>query len=95
MRSRGRLRKLWDVTRRRRWAVEGACHSDCSNHTRTLEPHTYNSWPHATCLDTPGYLRSPGAEEIECEIIPRENLWFRISLSLSLSLSLSRHTSRN
>lgn len=36
--------------------VEGACHSDCSGHTRTLEPHTDDSWPHATCLDTPGIL---------------------------------------
>lgn len=36
--------------------VEGACHSDCSGHTGTLEPHTDNSWPHATCLDTPGIL---------------------------------------
>lgn len=39
--------------------VEGACHSDCSGHTGTLEPHTDDSWPHATCLDTPGILMIP------------------------------------
>lgn len=36
--------------------VEGACHSDCNGHTGTLKPHTDDSWPHATCLDTPRIL---------------------------------------
>lgn len=36
--------------------MEDACHSDCSGHTGTLEPHTDDSWSHATYLDTPGIL---------------------------------------
>lgn len=54
--------------------VEGACLSDCSDHTGTLEAHTDDSWSHATCLDTPGILMIPGRGGGRARA-PHENLY--------------------
>lgn len=55
--SQGKGRRGIRLPRRGREEVaEGACHYDVAAMAGTLKPHTDDSWPHATCLDTPGIL---------------------------------------
>lgn len=62
--SQGKGRRGIRLPRRGREGVaEGACHYDVAAMAGTLKPHTDDSWPHATCLDTPGILMIPRLKE--------------------------------